>query len=243
MTIVALNSEHFDILENECVTSWLTYSGATAPGSLCPCSLTSVVPNFLALTLQTGHGMANWRLKTGAAVQAALQNLGSILSDPSSFLLSDEQLLALTSPEEQPKQRDEFDFSDDDAALVPSPRHQEKRKKKKRKSDGGRVVEGRGRASESRHRNEVRNEEERLRHSSASDSNEEQLVLRSEEQAIASPAPSPEREPARRKRVIAAAGSSDSDGELVVGTKERAEPTPVTEVRKRRQVVLSDDDE
>jgi hypothetical protein len=242
MTIVALNSEHFDILENECVTSWLTYSGATAPGSLCPCSLTSVFPDFLALTLQTGHGMANWRLKTGAAVQAALQNLGAILSDPSSFLLSDEQLLALTSPEEQPKQRDEFDFSDDDAALVPSPRHQEKRKKK-RKSDGGRVVEGRGRASESRHRNEVRNEEERLRHSSASDSNEEQLVLRSEEQTIASPARSPEREPARRKRVIAAAGSSDSDGELVVGTKERAEPTPVTEVRKRRQVVVSDDDE
>ena len=242
MTIVALNSEHFDILENECVTSWLTYSGATAPGSLCPCSLTSVFPDFLALTLQTGHGMANWRLKTGAAVQAALQNLGAILSDPSSFLLSDEQLLALTSPEEQPKQRDEFDFSDDDAALVPSPRHQEKRKKK-RKSDGGRVVEGRGRASESRHRNEVRNEEERLQHSSASDSNEEQLVLRSEEQTIASPARSPEREPARRKRVIAAAGSSDSDGELVVGTKERAEPTPVTEVRKRRQVVVSDDDE
>ena len=242
MTIVALNSEHFDILENECVTSWLTYSGATAPGSLCPCSLTSVFPDFLALTLQTGHGMANWRLKTGAAVQAALQNLGAILSDPSSFLLSDEQLLALTSPEEQPKQRDEFDFSDDDAALVPSPRHQEKRKKK-RKSDGGRVVEGRGRASESRHRNEVRNEEERLRHSSASDSNEEQLVLRSEEQTIASPARSPEREPARRKRVIAAAGSSDSDGDLVVGTKERAEPTPVTEVRKRRQVVVSDDDE
>ena len=242
MTIVALNSEHFDILENECVTSWLTYSGATAPGSLCPCSLTSVFPDFLALTLQTGHGMANWRLKTGAAVQAALQNLGAILSDPSSFLLSDEQLLALTSPEEQPKQRDEFDFSDDDAALVPSPRHQEKRKKK-RKSDGGRVVEGRGRASESRHRIEVRNEEERLRQSSASDSNEEQLVLRSEEQTIASPARSPEREPARRKRVIAAAGSSDSDGELVVGTKERAEPTPVSEVRKRRQVVVSDDDE
>jgi hypothetical protein len=242
MTIVALNSEHFDILENECVTSWLTYAGATAPGSLCPCSRTSVFPDFLALTLQTGHGMANWRLKTGAAVQAALQNLGAILSDPSSFVLSDEQLLALTSPEEQPKQRDEFDFSDDDAALVPSPKHQEKRKKK-RKSDGGRVVEGRGRASESRRRNEVRNEEERLQHSSASDSNEEQLVLRSEEQTIASPAPSPEREPARRKRVIAAAGSSDSDGELVVGTKERAEPTPATEVRKRRQVVVSDDDE
>jgi hypothetical protein len=186
--------------------------------------------------------MANWRLKTGSAVQAALQNLGAILIDPSSFTLSDEQLLALTSPEEQPKQRDEFDFSDDDASLVPNPRHEEKRKKK-RKSDGGRVVEGRRRASESRHRNKLRNEEHRFQHASASDSNEEQLVLQSEEQAISSLALSPEREPARRKRVITAAGSSDSDGELVVGTKERAEPTPVTEVRKRRLVVLSDDDE
>jgi hypothetical protein len=34
MTIVALKPEHFDILENEFVSSWLTLWGATAPGSV-----------------------------------------------------------------------------------------------------------------------------------------------------------------------------------------------------------------
>ncbi len=33
MTIVALKPEHFDILENESVSAWLTFSGAIAPGS------------------------------------------------------------------------------------------------------------------------------------------------------------------------------------------------------------------
>jgi hypothetical protein len=32
MTIVALKPEHFDILENEFVSEWLKFSGATAPG-------------------------------------------------------------------------------------------------------------------------------------------------------------------------------------------------------------------
>jgi hypothetical protein len=186
--------------------------------------------------------MANWRLKTGSAVQSALQNLGAILSDPSSFMLSPEQLLhALESPEEQPRQRDEFDFSDDDAALAPSPRVKEKRKK--RRSDGGRV-EKRGKDTESRHRNKNRDKAEHLQ-TSAADSDDEPVVTRLEEQATASPATStsPHRESVRRKRVVTAAGGSDSDVELAVGTKERAEPTPVTEVRKRRQIILSDDDE
>ena len=184
--------------------------------------------------------MANWRLKTGSAVQAALQNLSAILSDPSSFTLSDEQLVALASPENEPKQRDEFDFSDDDAALVPSPRLKDKRKKKRKSSDSSRA-EGQGRGTESRHRSELRNEEQRVR----PDIDDEPVVSRLEEQAIASPASStsPPREPVRRKRVVTAAGSSDSEGELGVGSKQRAEPTPVTEVRKRRPVVLSDDDE
>jgi hypothetical protein len=181
--------------------------------------------------------MANWRLKTGSSVQAALQTLGAILSDPSSFTLSPEQLLALTSSEVQHKQRDEFDFSDDDAALASTPRVKEKRKK--RKSDGGRVAEGHGRGTESRRRNEVSNREENLQ-ASAANSDDEPVVAQWEEHAEASNSPS--REPARRKRVVTAAGS-DSDSELRVGTKERTEPTPATEVRKRRMVVLSDDDE
>jgi hypothetical protein len=199
---------------------------------------------FLPFTLHSGHGMANWRLKSGSAVQAALQNLSAILSDPSSFTLSDEQLVALASPEDQPKQRDEFDFSDDDAALVPSPRLKDKRKKKRKSSDSSRA-EGQGRGTESRHRSELRNEEQRVRPDSTADSDDEPVVSRFEEQAIASPASStyPPREPVRRKRVVTAAGSSDSEGELGVGSKQRAEPTPVTEVRKRRPVVLSDDDE
>ncbi len=197
----------------------------------------------LTLNSRPGHGMANWRLKTGSAVQAALQNLSSIISDPSSFTLSPEQLLALTSPEDQPKQRDEFDFSDDDAALVPSPGRKERRNKK-RKSDGGRA-ERRGRDAESRHRNEPGSEDELLRLPSSFDSDDEPVVPRLEEQAIASPASStsPPREQARRKRVVTAAGSSDSEDESSFGGKQRAEPTPVTEVRKRRPVVLSDDDE
>jgi hypothetical protein len=43
--------------------------------------------------------------------------------------------------------------------------------------------------------------------------------------------------------VVTAAGSSDTDGDLDLGAKQRVEPTPVTEVRKRRPVVVSDDDE
>ena len=193
---------------------------------------------FRTFTVPSGHGMANWRLKTGSAVQAALQNLAAILSDPSAFILSPEQLLALTSPEEQPRQRDEFDFSDDDAALA-SPSLKEKRKKK-RKSDGGRGVERRGSGKETRHRSERRGEEELVREAAAADSDDQPV-----ERAVASAASStsPQRETVRRKRVVAAAGSSDSDGELSFGSKQRVEPTPVTEVRKRRPVVLSDDDE
>jgi len=190
--------------------------------------------------LPLGHGMANWRLKTGSAVQAALQNLGAILSDPSAFTLSPEDLVALASPEEQPKQRDEFDFSDDDAALASSPRVKEKRKKRKNDRGG----EGRGRGSESRHRNEDRKKSENLQ-ASAALSDDEPVVTQYEEQAIVSPATStsPSREPVRRKRLVTAAGGSDSDAELEVGTKQRAGPTPVTEVRKRRPVILSDDDD
>ena len=242
MTIVALKPEHFDILENECVSEWLKFSGATAPGpTVFIVLLTLLLLSSLAFTLPTGHGMANWRLKTGSSVQAALQNLGAILSDPSSFTLSPEQLLALTSSEVQPKQRDEFDFSDDDAALASTPRVKEKRKK--RNSDSGRVAEGRSRGTESRRRNEVSNREENFQ-ASAANSDDEPVVAQPEEHAVASPeaSNSPSREPVRRKRVVTAAGS-DSDGELHVGTKERTEPTPVTEVRKRRMVVLSDDDE
>jgi hypothetical protein len=159
-------------------------------------------------------------------------------------MLSDEQLVALASPENQPKQRDEFDFSDDDAALAPSPRLKEKRKKKRRSSDGS-LEEDVGKGAESRHRRESRNEEQRLPTDHTGDSDDEPVVSRLEEQANAFPAPStsPPRETVRRKRVVTAAGSSDSDGDLGVGSKQRAEPTPVTEVRKRRPVVLSDDDE
>jgi hypothetical protein len=32
MTVVALKPEHFDILDNESVSAWLTFAGATAPG-------------------------------------------------------------------------------------------------------------------------------------------------------------------------------------------------------------------
>ena len=188
--------------------------------------------------------MVNWRLKTGSAVQAALQNLGAILSDSSAFTLSPDQLIALTSsPEEQPRQRDEFHFSDDDAALA-SPSLKEKRERK-RKSDGGRGSDGRGRNQDTPHRSERRGEQESAREVAADDSDDEPVVSRSEAQAVASPAAStsPPLEVARRKRVVTAAGNSDTDGDLDIGAKQRVEPTPVTEVRKRRPVVVSDDDE
>ena len=242
MTIVALKPEHFDILENESVSAWLTFSGAIAPGTPIEIHFYIALIVFLTFHSRLGHGMANWRLKTGSAVEAALQNLSSILSDPSSFTLSPEQLLALTSPEDQPRQRDEFDFSDDDAVLAPSPAHREKRKKK-RKSDDGRV-ERRGRVTEYRRRSELGSEDERLPQAAA-DSDDEPVVSRLEEPAAASPATStsPPREQMRRKRVVTAAGGSDSEDESGLDTKQRSEPTPVTEVRKRRPVVLSDDDE
>jgi hypothetical protein len=242
MTIVALRPEHFDILENESVSAWLTFSGAIAPGASFLLHFSSLFRR-VSKNLLLGHGMANWRLKTGSAVQAALQNLSSIINDPSSFTLSPEQLLALTSPEEQPRLRDEFDFSDDDAVLVPSREAKEKRKKK-RKSDSDRV-ERRTRDVESRHRNELWSEEERLQHVSAANSDDEPVVSRLQEPVIASLASSasPPREQVRRKRVVTAAGSSDSEGDSGFGSKQLAEPTPVTEVRKRRPVVLSDDDE
>jgi hypothetical protein len=188
--------------------------------------------------------MANWRLKTGSAVQAALQNLGAILSDPASFMLSPEELIALTSPEEHTKQRDEFDFTDDDAALASSPKLKDVRKRK-HKSKAGRGSEGHERNVESRQRSGLRNEEERLQMVSASDVDDDPVVSRSEEPAAsAAPSTSPVRQSTRRKRVITAAGSSsDSDDNRELGSKQQSEPTPVTEVRKRRPVVLSDDEE
>ncbi len=81
MTIVALKPEHFDILENEIVSKWLKFSGATAPGSTVFTVLLMLhLLSSPAFTLPTGHGTANWRLKTGSFVQAALHDLGAILS-------------------------------------------------------------------------------------------------------------------------------------------------------------------